>query len=476
MRPDRDSARQQSAVETRSRSTQRRASALQILLLLLLLAALAGTVALALARNALQVRLERIRASGAPLDVSEVEWLDRPRGADPLPWFEEVQLLMDQWTEESLDEGAERVYAALEGIEGAEERLSAASGLTEFFYRDLDRDLLDPRQCAELVETYREALALRVRESAEMLALARRVDDCAPVDMRSAFGAHWAARIDTIDLPYGASAELRNALAAAALDSAIRGDAEAAALDLQRMVRLADLFQGSPTLLTVDWRASLLRKALFETLTCAHLLPPGALGPLMELVLSSIRVKEEARFALEGERAWVHAQFEQARRGRGTPPDGFNWPGGSILLGLFADSAEINALDEFQRQLDSLESSWPEARARLGALRLDREPANWWLTREMFEPRSDWGVVPLGTEALCGLVRAALRARDAGAEEGRALASKTPDPFGTGPLRSRLEQDGLLVLWSVSDDGVDDGGSLEDEYDQDFLVLVRPAR
>ena len=476
MRPARDSAQRQRAVETRSRTTQRAASALQILLLLLLVAAIAGIVGFALARNALRKRLERIRASGAPLDVSDVEWLDRPRGADPLPWFEEVQIRMDQWTEESLNEGDGRLHAALEGIEGAEERLSAASGLTESFYRDLDRDLLDPRQAAELVATYREALALRVRESAEMLALARRVDDRAPIDMRAAFGAKWAAKIDTVELPYAASSELRSALAAAALDSAMRGDAEAAALDLQRMVRLADLFQGSPTLLTVDWRASLLRHAMRSTLRCAHLLPPGALGPRMEPVLAAVRLTDEARFALEGERAWVHAQFEEARRGRGTPPDEFDWPGGSILLGLFADSAESEALDEFQRQIDSLESSWPEARARFQALRLDREPANWWLTREMYEPRSDWGVVPLGTEALCGLVRAALRARDAGAEEGRALASKTPDPFGTGPLRSRLEQDGLLVLWSVSDDGVDHGGSLEDEYDLDFLVLVRPAR
>ena len=48
------------------------------------------------------------------------------------------------------------------------------------------------------------------------------------------------------------------------------------------------------------------------------------------------------------------------------------------------------------------------------------------------------------------------------------------DPFGAGPLRGRLEEDGVLVLWSVGPDGEDDGGATELPHD-DVAVAVQPA-
>src|SRR5262249_41084347 len=61
-------------------------------------------------------------------------------------------------------------------------------------------------------------------------------------------------------------------------------------------------------------------------------------------------------------------------------------------------------------------------------------------------------------EAQILLARAALAGRRTGAEAGARIATDSIDPFSGQPLRSRVEPDGTLVLWSVGGDRVDDGG------------------
>jgi hypothetical protein len=73
------------------------------------------------------------------------------------------------------------------------------------------------------------------------------------------------------------------------------------------------------------------------------------------------------------------------------------------------------------------------------------------------------------TRAHIALARAVLLARREGAEAAIAFASATPDPFRDAPLQSRIDEDGVLVLWSVGADFVDHGGrDAWNEYDEGF--------
>lgn len=67
------------------------------------------------------------------------------------------------------------------------------------------------------------------------------------------------------------------------------------------------------------------------------------------------------------------------------------------------------------------------------------------------------------TQAAIGLALAAIRARIDGMAAARSAAAATADPFRDGPLQSRVEEDGTLVLWSVGVDLADQGGIEEDE-------------
>ena len=65
-------------------------------------------------------------------------------------------------------------------------------------------------------------------------------------------------------------------------------------------------------------------------------------------------------------------------------------------------------------------------------------------------------------EAEMSLARAALTAYREGSEAGARAAASSTDPFSGGPLRTRIDPNGVLVLWSAGDNLVDDGGDSGD--------------
>jgi hypothetical protein len=75
-------------------------------------------------------------------------------------------------------------------------------------------------------------------------------------------------------------------------------------------------------------------------------------------------------------------------------------------------------------------------------------------------------------EARIALGRAALVAFRAGAQEVLATLPNTVDPYDGRPLRMALGPDGIVVLWSVGRDGVDDGG-LDDQRDVVWRFKLR---
>jgi hypothetical protein len=449
-------------------------TALAVLLLVLavVVAIVAVTAGLAHARGALKDRLDRVRASGAPLSGGEIDWQPPGAGLDPLPWLEEVEALLERYDEALEPEWDARWRAILEGIPDSRERVSAASDDRWTFYDQLDRDLGDPRLGPELATTYGALLALRVEESAASLALARRVDDHARIDMRAAFGDRWGSAVLTVELPITACIELQNALAAAAVDASARGAADEALADLRRMFRVADLLAGSPTALGFQARFMLTHMALHQSLVSANLLPPGSIGPHVEPLLEAFDPTRDLRFALQCERAWIHGVFDEVRQGKGMlEAFGDIHPLEAWLMRLLADVDEPAALDRFEILLGCLEGPWHEASQRVPEL--EREPVLW-------QPISAMSALParvtfLDRELVAyrAVLAAALRARDRGMDAGVELADRTPDPFGTGSLRSRREPGGVLVVWSIGPDALDQEAACDELACDDLSMRAR---
>ena len=84
-------------------------------------------------------------------------------------------------------------------------------------------------------------------------------------------------------------------------------------------------------------------------------------------------------------------------------------------------------------------------------------------------------------EARLLLTRAALIAHRDGFDAARAWAATQRDPFGTFPLRTRIDADGALSIWSVGPNLIDDDAPLPHWYTEDWKrelavdVVVRCA-
>jgi hypothetical protein len=124
---------------------------------------------------------------------------------------------------------------------------------------------------------------------------------------------------------------------------------------------------------------------------------------------------------------------------------------------------------------------------------IDAAKIPYWTWKERGEaissyPTSDPRLLPMGMlfapdvptrlslcarlEAEMSLARAALTAYREGSDAGARAATSATDPFTGKPLRSRIDPDGTLVLWSVGANLVDDGGDAGDSSEDPPKDLV----
>lgn len=177
----------------------------------------------------------------------------------------------------------------------------------------------------------------------------------------------------------------------------------------------------------------------------------------LEQALAGVRPRESAAQAVRGERAFGNRLFEATREGvvlRGSP---IELPGHVLqglhrqLVGGIDQAAYLNAMTELAGRVQQPFHSRPPARESV-------DQSFWTPWAGLVLPNYD---SLLGStdrlEARLVLARTALAAYHSGAQDALKLVSQSTDPFDGRPIRCAFGEDGVVVFWSVGQDGKDGG-------------------
>jgi hypothetical protein len=212
-----------------------------------------------------------------------------------------------------------------------------------------------------------------------------------------------------------------------------------------------------------------------------HLLPAGSDLTAIEQALDELEPRAHQLSAFLGERAFVNRLYDLARRD-------MHALDGLELVSSFRARVVRAALDH--DQADYLEEwalavhasrrpPWdPAWRFLEGDVLMEPRPLRYYnlISLMILPPAHRSGEWTAKFEARCLLTRAAMLARREGVQAAGAWIAAQTDPFTGRPLRWRLDEDGLMVLWSAGPNRVDDGGTIaHGEWPPlDEVVRVRP--
>ncbi len=442
------------------------------LLVLLVLGALALRWAGAKARADELLALRAASKAALPEDLARVDAV-RP---EPAPWLARIASVARPWEPGALGDirefaalrerarkgelgpQAEAAFAALEACAGAQ---SADAVLRVAAIQETHDGVVEPPPCGH------EAVRLMALGHADEVAVAHEAARFGPIDPREVVAQLEASGAAMPKLPAIEVIALRNALQIEVLRAAWneRPDEVVALLRAHRNVAL--VFERTPLAIAAMITTSL-DLGLLESLELAlpHL-PRETDLAWLEAELEAIRPRARMALAAEGERAFANRLYEVVRRGgklSGVPDQG------GFLSGLTESYDQGTFLRRTRAAIE-----------RMGEPAFRRPPPDelGWIGRRL-APRAST-IVP-GFDRMVGvadtlearlvLARVALVAFRAGAQEALTLLPKTSDPFDGKPVRLALGPDGIIVLWSVGMDGVDDGG-LDDQRDVVWRLKLR---
>lgn len=422
--------------------------------------------------------IESLRAAGEPLSPSEITFA-QGRDGDVL----EHALAFSRRYEESVNfrdlfyadatEFAQEVRAAAgwsKAVEPVDELLECLAE-NELDCREwaavTDSKLADPMQARALTDCERALVRARGALAEPMLEAARAVCSATP-DSAGRLSRSWKVQ-DGPSPGQDVRINLDVALAVSVLQDVLvarasEGRDEDARELLELSFRASSLVEDWPWVLGfLGWQIGLGRA--LESLRIAQpSLPPEADLVGLEAQISAVDVDACLLRALQGERAFGNEMFSAIRDGRlieseSSPSvDGLSglliwaWIGNDRAFYLETMTTAIDwARRPYLAVAPEMDASFEQMQSSL-ATRMN-------LVSMLLLPRLDLVIESAAsTRANLALARAALLARREGAEAAIAFASASPDPFRDGPLQSRIDEDGVLVLWSVGVDLVDQGG------------------
>ncbi len=227
--------------------------------------------------------------------------------------------------------------------------------------------------------------------------------------------------------------------------AALDGDATQAALDLERALCLAQLFGGLADRDAGRYWELVMLTFLGDLESVLFELPAGEEFEDLATRLASVDARAELRAIWAGLRTETLADMREVRE-NGEDRD----PMSDAILVEWLESCEERLGFPAWKLMSSFEASglaeWEIAMHENVAIRVEDQFRS--ITSEI-----------LRIEALVLLARTALVGRAHGQDAAATFAASLVDPFDGLPLRTRVETDGSLRIWSIGPDGIDDGGT-----------------
>ncbi|MCE9596284.1 MAG: hypothetical protein K8S98_18995, partial [Planctomycetes bacterium] len=263
----------------------------------------------------------------------------------------------------------------------------------------------------------------------------------------------------------------------------IRGESEAALDALREDFEIARVASGLPLIPGFDAWGFDLGIALTGLRESLQFLPPSTDLSWYEHELDGIDPRAVLVRAVRQDRLAGHNTI-RAFTGAGLPDERRDsvdtlqaWLARRFLLidhGVY--------LESFRRALEHLESEhWREAPTRPFEAKAPWPASHYQAMSRLLTPEFERHIdYAMELEAKVALARAALVNHRDGTNAARAWLAARSDPFDGAPLRSRVDPDGVLVMWSIGHDRVDDGAPRRSNrcesgpfVDVDWLVLAR---
>ncbi len=385
-----------------------------------------------------EAAIAAIRANGEPLVREDISSTPRGSGEEPTQWLEEIgELVYGEPSSAELSECATELAAL--GAEGLRRDYWKSFALAEPDPPSPCRAAMLRRDLEARGELLRRALEVGRYSSVDSTAELRSVEPFKSLgpgaNVRAAFA-------------------VANVLGRSAIDSAVRGESEICVERLRLAAHSTELFARAPSLIAFFARCAAISSTLHQLHAAALLLPRDVdLSPL-DRWASLLDPRAELRRVLITERALGNSIFEQLRSSTSEEIPVFgDAPVSDALAKLRLDHDQSEYLRCMQIGIDAAKS-WDFSFVERIAPPSSSEAVTCLILPRLNEP----GPVADFLSATRDLVRATLIARRDGVEAARAWIAAQPDPCGTAGYFVRVETDGVLTMWSVGANGIDDGG------------------
>lgn len=405
--------------------------------------------------------LARIRERGEPVRPSELASGSLSAGGDALEWMRGVDALLEE-------EDPERI--ASEACPERLEQLGEAYELVE----QLEGAVWDAARADDLDACERAFLERSLADRSEALASAAGVAQHGRLELAPLLDAK-PVLSGVADLPLGGAIHASQLLGADAVLAATEGDTARAIARLGELFDAADTLAELPFVLAWDARVWCLNRAASATVRVATILPDRSDLGAIDVRLAEIDPAAELRRAFAGDRALGIDVYEELRgEAEVDLPLGQVGTLRRAAFRLLLAHDEADYLEQMERAIEACERRPPPAEATAWKPRFYSCVSAMLLIR--WEERARRSAT---LEARLALARAVLLARRAGAHEAIEWTRAQRDPLDGKPLRARLDDAGVLWLWSVGEDGVDQGGATFDPADPqlpwDLVARTRPA-
>lgn len=405
--------------------------------------------------------MKRLEASGAPRTIAELE-LPRAPGPDPAGWMARLghpvsdvdleplslEYLLARQELGPLGPSMEPAIAAFEACFASDGRSPEAFGNGIFD---------DLRRGRPLTECQVAALRAMIFVDQDELVVFRQVCEYGGTDWRTFMtdfesSAEPLPDLNFVSLPIAGT----RLLCSLAVLSAAEGDPSACLAYLEEASCAARVLEHGP------WSTAQLASLLVDDLVfafgryCLPYLPKTAdVDSLREFVEGRDPRGSFVR-ALHGDRVLglrVYDDFASAMMEERGGADG-------ILMRLALEHDRVRYLNTFERGIEHARGDyWVESHG-LDALKHELHDVHaWQAVSAMLLPRIDNYIEhSVAAEANQRMTLLALDSLKSDLAQVRDQAQSTVDPFSGEPLRTRMEDDGTLLIWSVGPNLVDDQG------------------